>query len=371
MAGEDDPSRPSGSGPESIGRKVAARESRALEWCAGGAVVVILWIATPVTPGLLLGTLMAFSIQPVHEAIQRRLARPALAALLTVTLTALLIIGSVGGFGSLFVARGVVLTGSLLAALGPNGTLADELHSVTGLLARVGLSVDVLTHKLRDAAAQIASLSASFAESAAAATASGLLSLFFALLSMHWILEHWDGLPDRLEVVSPLRREYTRALLAEFERVGRATLLGTVVTGFAQGLLATVGYFLTGAPEPVFFGVATALTSLVPGIGTTLVWAPIGIFQVVTGHAAAGFVELVWGAVAIVGVSDYWIRPKLVGGDERLPTLVTFVALFGGVEVFGLKGLVVGPIAMSIAVATLRLYAREAEARRPFMYTRE
>ena len=58
------------------------------------------------------------------------------------------------------------------------------------------------------------------------------------------------------------------------------------------------------------------------------------------------------------------LRPRLLGGDHEMPTLVTFVALFGGVEVFGLKGLVVGPIVMSIAVATLRLYGREAEARR-------
>ena len=239
---------------------------------------------------------------------------------------------------------------------------------MTGSLAKVGLSVDYLTNKLRDAASEIASLSATFAEAAASATASGLLALFFALLAMHWILRRWDALPERLEIVSPLRPDYTRALLAEFERVGRSTLLGTVVTGLAQGLLATIGFWITGAPEPLFFGGATAIASLVPGVGTLLVWVPVGVFMILAGHPVAGVVQLLWGIVVTTGISDYVIRPRLLGGDEGLPTLVTFVALFGGVEVFGFKGLVVGPVVMSIAVATLRLYAREAALRRPMLF---
>jgi predicted PurR-regulated permease PerM len=72
---------------------------------------------------------------------------------------------------------------------------------------------------------------------------------------------------------------------------------------------------------------------------------------------------MIWSAATVVGISDYVIRPRLVG-DEAIPTLITFVALFGGIEVFGLKGLVVGPVLMSVAVAILRIYVREARAAR-------
>jgi predicted PurR-regulated permease PerM len=126
-------------------------------------------------------------------------------------------------------------------------------------------------------------------------------------------------------------------------------------------VFATIGYVLAGAPEPVFLGISTALASLIPAVGTLLVWVPVGIFMIVAGHPARGVIELVWCAATVVGVSDYILRPRLVG-DEGVPTLVTFVALFGGVEVFGLKGLVVGPVVMSLALATLRMYAREAAA---------
>ena len=82
-----------------------------------------------------------------------------------------------------------------------------------------------------------------------------------------------------------------------------------------------------------------------------------------TGHFTAGIIEIVWGALVVVGVSDYLIRPRLVG-DEGMPAVLTFVALFGGVEVMGLSGLIIGPVLMSLALAALRIYQAEA-GRRP------
>ena len=82
------------------------------------------------------------------------------------------------------------------------------------------------------------------------------------------------------------------------------------------------------------------------------------------GHTARGVLVLVWGAAIVVGVVDYFIRPRLVRGEKGLPTLVIFAALFGGVEAFGLKGLIVGPVLMSLAISVLRLYASEVRKRR-------
>src|SRR5207244_522063 len=110
----------------------------------------------------------------------------------------------------------------------------------------------------------------------------------------------------------------------------------------------------------VFFGALTAVASFVPGLGTALVWIPIGIYQIATGHVGAGIAEIVYAALIVGIVCDYVIRPKLVGGEEGIPTILMFVAIFGGVQVFGLIGLVVGPIIMTLAVAVLRTYQDEA-----------
>jgi predicted PurR-regulated permease PerM len=231
------------------------------------------------------------------------------------------------------------------------------------LLARLGFSQQNLTDRLRDAATGIASQSASFAAAGFSATASTLLGFFFALLAMQATLRFWDRAVAKLEAVAPLRAEHTRALLVAFRRAGRATLLGTVVTGAAQGALAAVGYGVTGVPEPVFFGIATAIASVVPVVGTLLVWVPAGLYLLLSGHVAWGIAEVAWGLLVVVGFSDYVIRPRLVG-DEDMPLLLTFLALFGGLAVLGVAGLLVGPVVVSVAAVALRLYAHEAEARR-------
>jgi predicted PurR-regulated permease PerM len=184
------------------------------------------------------------------------------------------------------------------------------------------------------------------------------------MLTMYSAFRHWPLISSRAQNVLPLRPEYTRSLLEEFRRIGRSTLLGTIVAGLAQGVLATVGYAIAGVPEPVFFGAMTAVASLVPAVGTLIVWVPAGVILMATGHVARGVLELAWGALAVVGVADYLIRPRLVGGEDGTPALVTFAALFGGVEVWGLKGLIMGPVVMLVAVAVLRIYVREEQARR-------
>ena len=311
--------------------------------------------------GLVLGALMGFTLQPVYEALRRLLPSRVLASVVIVLAAGSLIVGAVVGFVSLFVTRGAALTTTLVASLGPGGTASGWMQTATGWLAGFGFSPESLTERLSGALTAIASRSAAVAAALASVTANSLLGLFFALLTLHVVLLHWDQMIAKLEVLSPLRREYTRLLLAEFRLVGRATLLGTAATGAAQGVFATLGFWVTGIPDPLFFGIATAIASLVPAVGTLLVWVPAGLYLVATGHSAMGVALLAWGALVIVGVSDFIIRPWLVG-DETMPALLVFLALFGGVEVLGLRGLIIGPVVMALAIAVLRLYAREAEA---------
>ncbi len=93
---------------------------------------------------------------------------------------------------------------------------------------------------------------------------------------------------------------------------------------------------------------------LLPAVGTLLVWVPAGVYLFVTGHEAMAFVLWAWGALVVVGFSDYVIRPRLVG-DEGVPGILVFIALFGGLEVFGLSGLIAGPLLIALAVAVIRL----------------
>lgn len=339
-------------------------QARALGWCAAAALAVIIWLVVPVGVGILIGALMGFSLQPLYERFEKRTNKPRLSALILVVLTGIAIATVAGIFAYLFITKGVVLAESLVKSFGPGGRAASYVEELSDEAARFGVEPGEVTEKLRAATSSIAASVGTIATRIAEATASAVIGLLFAMLTMHQIFRNWDTLTTQVVDAFPLKPAYTRALIEEFRRVGRTTFLGTVLTGLAQGALAAVGYAITGVPEPVFFGAATAVFSIIPVVGTMLVWLPAGLVLVVSGHPARGIIEMIWGAVITGGVSEYIIRPRLVGRKSTIPALMMFVALLGGVHVFGLEGLFIGPIAISLALAVLRLYAAEAHDRR-------
>jgi predicted PurR-regulated permease PerM len=348
----------------------ALGERRALGWAAIAAAATIAYIVMPIGVGVLLGTLLAFALQPLFERLKPRLGA-AWSALAIVIATVLILVGTLGGLAWLFVSKGTALAQDAIASLGPGGPGHAVVNAVGRLTSRLGVAPDTLATRARALAETAASGAAVIAQSIVATTASAVLGMLFAMLSMHFILRNWQTVTLRAQETFPLRPDYTAGLLAEFRRVGKTTLLGTVGTGIAQGILATFGFWVSGVPEPLFFGAAAAVASLVPAVGAMLVCIPAGAILILTGHPARGILEIVWAVVMVGLVSDYVIRPRLVGGEGRLPSLITFAALLGGVQVFGLKGLIMGPVLMSLAVAVLRLYATEARRRRSHLIARQ
>jgi predicted PurR-regulated permease PerM len=140
-------------------------------------------------------------------------------------------------------------------------------------------------------------------------------------------------------------------------------VVGNIGTGIVQGAIAGVGYGIARVPAPAFLGAITAVAALVPAFGTLLVWVPAGLVLVWSGRFAAGVFVFFWGAFAVVGFCDSVLRPKLVGRGERTSMWLTFVALFGGIKLFGFVGFLLGPLIMGMAMAALRLYERTRKVR--------
>jgi predicted PurR-regulated permease PerM len=334
-------------------------QRRALGIFALGAAVALAWLALPISSGLFLGTLLGFSLLRVQERFSQRLGRPALAAVTLAVGSGLATVGGLLLLVYLVVGRGVVAASTLAREFAPEGSFRKLLTRLDEVTKDSPIGpVDVIA-RVRGAAAQAASKLTDLIPAVAGATFGALLTLFFTVMTAFFVLRHWSELLERAERMLPLHPAHTRVVLAEFQKVGKEVFIGTMLTGLAQGFLAGVGYAVGGAPEPVLLGALTTMSSVVPAVGTLLVWVPVGAGLIVSGHLGAGIFELVWGALVVGILSDYVIRPKLVGGRGHVPTLLTFIALFGGVKVFGLLGLIVGPVVAAVALALLRTYDRE------------
>ena len=283
----------------------------------------------------------------------------ALAALLLALASGIAAVGGLVVLLYFVVARGVVAARDLASGFEPEGSFRKLLERLDAATAASPFGPIDVTAKVRDSAALVASKLAGLIPAVAGATFSALLTLFFTVMTAYFVLRYWTQLLAHAERILPLHPMHTRVVLAEFQKVGREVFIGTVLTGLAQGVLAGVGYAIGGVPEPALLGALTAVCSLVPAVGTLLVWVPVGVGLIVSGHVGAGIFELIWGALAVGVLSDYVIRPRLVGRHGQIPTLLAFISLFGGVSVFGLIGLIVGPVIASVSLALVRTYDRE------------
>jgi predicted PurR-regulated permease PerM len=244
---------------------------------------------------------------------------------------------------------------TLSAMIGPRGAR---------VLEGLGVSKDELVDRLRQDVEAAAQAAATTTGVIAAKLTNAVFGLLLALLTTYYVLLDWAAVARRLEDVLPIEPRYTRALMTELREVGRGALVGNVATAIVQGVLAGIGFWICRVDRPATWATLVALASFVPLIGTAVVWIPIGIYLLAEGHIFRGFLELLWGSLIVVTLSDYVIRPRLVGTAGHAHPLLVLVAMLGGLETMGLAGLIVGPILMSLFVVVLRIYERDAAAHR-------
>ena len=133
---------------------------------------------------------------------------------------------------------------------------------------------------------------------------------------------------------------------------------GTLLTALAQGTAAGLTYWVLGVPFAIFLGVLSALFSLLPFGGTSLVWMPVALFLFLSGSVLKGCIMIGVG-VGLVGLMDNVLQPFLIGNKARLPMLFLFFASMGGLAAFGLLGLFLGPIILAVLLETFRIYQDE------------
>jgi predicted PurR-regulated permease PerM len=185
-----------------------------------------------------------------------------------------------------------------------------------------------------------------------------LVDLFLMTVAMYYFFLDGRRLWSESTQLIPLDRRYIQAFAQEFTDVAHAIIYGNTVTALVQGALGTVGLMLARVPHAGVWGAAMVLVALVPVGGTALVWGPIGLVLLLAGKMNEGVFLLAWGAFVVSSI-DNLLRPKLCGSRMALHPLLVFLSMFGGLAVFGMMGLLVGPLIASIFMAMVRIYRRD------------
>jgi len=182
-----------------------------------------------------------------------------------------------------------------------------------------------------------------------------LFMMMVMLYSMYFFLMDGGKLIDLILYYLPLEDKEERRLLDKFSSVTRATLKGTAVIGILQGGLAGLAFAVVGIPSAVFWGTLMVVLSVIPGIGTGLIWVPAVVILIAGGSLGKGIGLAIFCGL-VVGSIDNVIRPRLVGKDTQMPDLLILLGTMGGIMMFGVLGLILGPIVAALFVTIWEIY---------------
>ena len=194
----------------------------------------------------------------------------------------------------------------------------------------------------------------------------GVFDLFVKLMVMlylaFFLIRDGETIQQRVRAAIPLQTDHLQLLVERFIVVVRATIKGSIVVAILQGLIGGIVLWALGIEAALLWGVLMGAASLLPAVGTGLVWVPMALYLFLSGSIWQGIVLVVCG-LFVIGMVDNVVRPVLVGRETRIPDYVVLITTLGGLQLFGLHGIVIGPViaAMFIAVwdiaATMRTQA--------------
>jgi predicted PurR-regulated permease PerM len=311
---------------------------------------------------------------PAHQHPPRRLRRKAALAAMLLTLgTVLMVVMPAVFLGVVFGRQASELIDRVQSSAAqhqiqsPSDVL--QLPQVAQFVQWVQARLPIDTTQLRDslvsAGQQVVQAIVSVGGSLFASALGLVVAIVLALFLLFFFLRDGEAMVSRAMAVVPMPDHRKHQLTQHLANVIRAIVLGSLVVALTQGTLVGFGFALAGLPSPIVFGVLATCASLIPFIGTALVWVPGALYLGLTGHWGAALFLAVW-SVVVVSSADNLIRPLFISSRAKITTLPVFIGLLGGISAFGAIGIFLGPVVIALVLALFE-FAEESIAEQKAM----
>jgi predicted PurR-regulated permease PerM len=189
----------------------------------------------------------------------------------------------------------------------------------------------------------------------------------FILFISYFLFKDGETIVQKIENMLPIRKKTMEKLVDQFEKVTYAVVFGQLFIAISQGVLATIGFYIFGVPLPIFLGVLTAFCALVPVVGTSIVWVPTSLYMILIGYFTQNYSVLsrgVWLFVyglLVISTMDNILRIKIMQSRADVHPIITIVGVVGGVNLFGVAGLFLGPILLPLIVTYFETFKERFE----------
>jgi len=337
-------------------------ESRNVRWWVLLLVTAILlylcWrMVQPFLNVILWATVLVILFYPVHRRLLRRIKSPSLAALVSCLLVILIILVPVT-----LITLAVVneLYSAALTVQAAIDYILDPTSRGTGpILNFLSRYIDInhlrseefLAERLRGVSAQLAGRTLGFIGGLVGA----IVQTFFTIFTMYYLFRDGENISRTVRDMLPLERDQADSIMTRTREVIDASVYGVITIAAIQGALGGLAFWVLGLRSAIIWAVVMTFLSMVPMLGAFIVWVPAAIYLALSGHYVKALMLAAWGTL-VIGMIDNFLRPKLVGSRTRLHELLIFFSVLGGLNVFGVLGVVLGPVVMALTLSLIDVY---------------
>lgn len=320
------------------------------------------WVLWPFSGAVLWATLLAIIFAPFYRRVLDTFpGRQNLAAFVTVLVVIVMVLIPVAIVIASLIDQGGELYQRIqsgeISFAHPLQQLKSALPAWAGSLADrlAGIDLSSLRERLSSLVVPAGQQLAGHALNIGQVTLEFGASLLVMLYLLFFLLRDGDELTARIRDALPLRPSHTAEILDAFTLAVRGTIKGIVLVALIQGALGGLIFWLLGLTAPLLAGALMALVSLLPVLGSALVWVPVALYLLVSGAVTKGLILLAFGTF-VIGLADNFLRPILVGQSIQMPSYVVLLATLGGLASFGANGFVIGPLVAAMFLTVWQIF---------------
>ncbi len=309
------------------------------------------------TPALLAGVL-AIVLHPANQWLTRHLKRPTLSTSLT-TFSIMLVLAGLLVFVGFTISSELqssynALSRRSLQEGGWPAMVASTTDRLVDVLAtRIPLDKDAIRDSFMNGLQNVAGRMAGSVGTAVGGVTTAVLGILFTTVFLYFLLLHGKQWLATLSDIVPLEKHVIDSLFQTVEDSVTATVYGVIAVALGQGLFVALGFWMAGVRSPALWGTIGGVCSIIPVLGAPLVWVPVVIAYAIAGAWWKVLFLALWGAF-VVGSVDNVLRPLVMGVRAKQPPLVMALGAIGGTWAFGVLGILVGPLVVSLAGALVK-----------------
>lgn len=325
------------------------------------SAVMLGWLLFPFISVIVLGAVVTGIFNPIFKVISRK-TKPSTASLLTCAIIffilfipTLFFVGilSKEAYDLYLMGKDAVISDQIKTLIENNRMLEKANHVLAGI------NVEITGEELNKALSELGKVVGLFLYKQASAVASNvftfLVYFFFMLLIIYYLLIDGKRLMLFIQNLSPLPDDQDEKLLNKFKDMAGAILIGNGFCGLIQGVAGGIAFSLFGLKSVFLWGVIMGLLAFLPIIGIGVVLIPTAGYFILKGRIAAGIFFIVF-YVILSGSVEYLLKPKLVGQRVKMHTLLVFLSIIGGLKLFGILGIIYGPLVITAFLTLTDIY---------------